>query len=683
MSRKVSGVKVASGESVNAFRVVVDLLEPGLGRGQTTVSRTTPADRIASTPRSAATPASRGRLAALDVLVLSAWCGLAAGLLEVGTRVLCRTIDPTERLYEMSRHFVWLTPLANLLVFLALGFCLAGITRFWPRFGGWLGPRLLTALAMLPTFMVAGPRIFPEAWFVLALGIAIQAVPWLERHIAGFLRLLVWSFPALLGLVLILAGSVFGGDWLKHRREAGRALPPADSPNVIFIVLDTVRADHLSLYGYRRSTTPNLERLARRGIRFDAARAAAPWTLASHATFFTGHWPHELDVKWLTPLRRNFPMLAEYLGLQGYATAGFVANVLYCSYDAGLDRGFTHYEDYVLEKLNPLRTSVLVEEALRTFFIVAARHETGPVLYVRELVRRWFSFAIRRNARSISRGFLDWLDRRSEPGRPFFVFLNYLDAHTPYELPAGAQHRFGRRPQTRDELRLIYEEWPYIDKLALPRHYVTLAGDCYDNCLADLDEQLGHLFDDLERRGVMDRTWVVITSDHGEGLGEHDLFEHGESLYSTEIHVPLLLLAPSGSRQARVVSDAVSLRDLPATVLELVGRHSGSPFPGRSLSSLWRDGSTDRTGETADGVVFSELPVPTPSDPSHGRSPARRGPLVSLAEGEFVYIRNDGDGTEELYNVRDDPRELTNRALSIPIKPVLERFRARMAEIKK
>ena len=90
-----------------------------------------------------------------------------------------------------------------------------------------------------------------------------------------------------MGLVLILAGSVFGGDWLKQRREAGRALPPAGSPNVLLIVLDTVRADRLSLYGYHRPTTPTLERLAKRGIRFDAARAAAPWTLISHASFFT------------------------------------------------------------------------------------------------------------------------------------------------------------------------------------------------------------------------------------------------------------------------------------------------------------------------------------------------------------------------------------------------------------
>ena len=154
----------------------------------------------------------------------------------------------------------------------------------------------------------------------------------------------------------------------------GRPLPPATAPNVLLIVLDTVRADHLSLYGYRRATSPNLERLAKHGIRFEEARATAPWTLPSHASMFTGHWPHELGVHWLTPLGGNAPTLAEYLGSHGYATAGFVANDLYCSYDTGLDRGFTHYEDYVLERLSPFRTARLVDLTLKT----AAR--TGDAL---------------------------------------------------------------------------------------------------------------------------------------------------------------------------------------------------------------------------------------------------------------------------------------------------------------
>jgi arylsulfatase A-like enzyme len=648
------------------------------------MNTTTPLDRTGSSARSVKKAEPASRLGTLEILMLSAWCGLAGGLLEVGTRVLCRAIDPTKRLYFMSRHFVWLAPLANLAVFLGMGLCLAGLTRIWPRFGAWLSPRFLCALAILPVLIVANPRIYPEASLVLALGIASQLVAWRARFPVDTRRRLVWSFPGLLALVMIVAGSVFGGDALKRQRESARALPPVGSPNVLFIVLDTVRADRLSLYGYHRPTTPTLERLAKHGIRFDAARATAPWTLASHASFFSGRWPHELHVEWETPIATNHPMLAEYLGAYGYATAGFVGNSGYCSYETGLDRGFTHYEDYLLEKLAPLRTAVLFEEvrkAVVALLLVGLRNDAGLLHYAKETVATWSGTELRRNAGSVNRGFLDWLDRRRGPPRPFFVFLNYCDAHTPYKLPLPVTPRFSRRPQTPDELGAIYDDWTFIDKLQLAPYYLTLGRDSYDNCLAYLDEMLGQLYDDLERRGMVENTWIVITGDHGEGLGEHDLFEHGESLYSTEIRVPLLILPPSCSQPGAVVREVVSLRELPATIVDVLGLATGAPFPGRSLSSLWNN-SAPLTDQNHGHDVLSELRAPSPVDSSHGRSPARRGPLVSLAEGDLIYIYNQGDRTEELYDVRDDPRELTNLARRAAMLPDLERLRQRLARLK-
>jgi arylsulfatase A-like enzyme len=646
-----------------------------------TLNPTTSRQRILLLSSAPRTPTIPSLLGSLDILVVAAWCGLTAGLLEVGTRVLCRAINPVHRLYSMTRHFVWLTPLANMLLFVVVGLCLAAMTRMWPRIGGKLGLRLICALAILPMLMVAVPQIFAEAWFILALGIASWLVPPIERRAAYVRRLLAQTFPGLLGIVFILVAAVYGGDWLKERREANRAQPPAGSPNVLLIVLDTVRADRLSLYGYERPTTPTLERLAKEGIRFDAARATAPWTLMSHASFFTGRWPHELDVEWVTPLRNNFPMLSEYLGAHGYATAGLVSNT-YCAYDTGLSVGFTHYEDYIVEKLSALRTSVIIDETVKTILIAGLRHETGPLRAAHDWLTSLSEVGTRRNAESINRGLLSWLDGRPNPGRPFFVFLNYLDAHAPYKVPSDTTRRFGRKPQTRDEIRVLYEQWTALDKLDLPRHYLTLARDCYDSCLAYLDEQIRLLLDDLERRGVLSRTLVVITSDHGEGLGEHDLFEHGESLYSTEIHVPLLIIPPAGVKTMGVVRETVSLRDLPATITEMVGLGSGSPFPGRSLSALWSHPAA-QSAEVVDAEALSELPSPSPSDSSHGRSPARRGPLVSLAKGAHVYIRNEADRTEELYDQREDPRELTNRVGNHGMMPILEQFRKRLARIKK
>jgi arylsulfatase A-like enzyme len=621
---------------------------------------------------------------ASDLIFVAAWCGLAAGLLEAGTRVLCRAIDPRQRLYVMSCHFIWLGPLANLAVFLGIGLLLALANRLAPRAAGWFGPRLICCCAVLPVLLAAEPRIYTSAWLVVAIGVAVNVVPIVQRHGSALRNWLRWSFPILVGLVPALAGLVFGGDWLKLARESARPLPPAGSPNILLIVLDTVRADRLSLYGYERPTTPNLERLSKRGVRFDLARATAPWTLASHASMFTGRWPHELIDEWMTPLRGNAPMLAEHLGAHGYATAGFVGNVVYCSQNSGLARGFTHYEDYVLEKLAPLRTSGLVERTTTAISKVITVFDIEPLYPWWNFVNYWFVVNSRKDAASVNRAFLNWLTERREPHRPFFAFLNFLDAHEPYMLPPGTPVRFVRSFPTRDEYRAVYEMWRYFDKMKLPRSCITLARDSYDDCLAYIDGQLGLLFDELQHRGVLDSTLVIVTSDHGEGLGEHDLFDHGESLYRTEIRVPLVIVPPSGLSAPNVVGETVSLRDLPATIVDLMGQEKGTPFPGESLARFWCDSASGSASSPRDhGPVISELMSPNPGKPNQGRSPASRGPLVSLAEGDFVYIRNQGDGTEQLFNERDDPNEIDNRAGFESMQSVLKKLRHRLDLIRR
>ncbi len=486
----------------------------------------------------------------------------------------------------------------------------------------------------------------------------------------------------LVGLVLILAASIHVGDWLKQRREASRALPRSDAPNVLLIVLDTVRQDRLSLYGYRRPTTPTLERLAGRGIRFDDARATAPWTLASHASFFTGRWPFELGLRWVTPLCTDFPMLAEYLGSHGYATAGFVANAGYCSYDTGLNQGFTHYEDYVLERLGPLRTAVLINSTLKNVFELSLPFHDGIAQKIRTWLSDLFFSAERKPASRVNSEFTRWLDRRSQPARPFFVFLNYLDAHTPYLLPPGSEHRFGPKMGPSDDEMQLLVSWDLIDKVNLPPRIVSAACDAYDNCIAYLDDQLRVLFDDLHSRKILDRTLVIVVSDHGEGLGEHFLYMHGESLYRTEISVPLLILPQSPRVGGSVVKETVSLRDIPATIIDLVGLAAGSPFPGRSLARFW-SGHSLKSFPAEDLGALSELASPNPQDPNQGRSPAYRGPLVSISEGGFVYIRNERDGHEELFDEGNDPRELMNRARDDSMQPVLRRLRSQAARVRK
>ena len=143
-------------------------------------------------------------------------------------------------------------------------------------------------------------------------------------------------FHLLASLVLILAATPWGGDRINAWRQGARPLPAPGSPNLLLVVLDTDAADHLSLYGYGRPTSPTMVELAGRGIRFDRAQATSSWTLPSHASMFTGRWPHELSAGWLTPLDSTYPTLAEFLSSRGYATAGFVANYWYCASASGL-----------------------------------------------------------------------------------------------------------------------------------------------------------------------------------------------------------------------------------------------------------------------------------------------------------------------------------------------------------
>ena len=646
------------------------------------VSVMTSADSILSPSRSASGPPAPPRLGSLDVLALSVWCGLAGGLLEVGARVIRKTFFSPDWFCWMSRHFVWLIPLTDLIVFAVLGVLLAVAVTLWPRRGRWIAPRLIVVLTVLPVLNVLIPGIYPSAWFLVALGQPRGWHPSWSGTPRRWRRGMLATSPALVAAVVLLAGWRLGGPWLAERREAARPMPAGDPPNVILITLDTVRADHLSLHGYERPTSPILEVLARSGIRFDAARAASPWTLPSHATLFTGAWPHQLGVAWNRPLDETYPTLAGLLGSRGYATAAFVANTHYCSYETGLLRGFAHSEDYVLPYLLPFRTSWLFDRAVGDLTslgeYLGQAFDVGPL---RPFYESWLTpYTLdewRKDAGSINRAFLDWLGRRPQPARPFFAFLNYYDAHSPYVLPTAAGYRFGLAPRRASDFLFLTSQWTSVDRLTLRPAYRKLAQDSYDNCIAFLDEQVGVLVRDLGRSGVLDHTWLIVTADHGEGMGEHGLFDHGESLYAQEIHVPLVIVPPAGRRAARKVREPVSLRDLPATILDVVGLAGRSSFPGRSLAPLWRDRASGSNPTAETGPVLSELPSPSPDDPNRGRSPARKGPLVAIAEGNFVYIRNMGDGAEELYNEREDQGETRDLGHDPASRPTLERLRRR------
>ncbi|MGC8641538.1 MAG: sulfatase family protein, partial [Isosphaeraceae bacterium] len=296
----------------------------------------------------------------------------------------------------------------------------------------------------------------------------------------------------------------------------------------------------------------------------------------------------------------------------------------------------------------------------------------------------WLVRADRKEAAVVNREFLDWLSRRPQPDRPFFAFLNYYDAHYPYQLPELSIRRFGVAPRDQRERDLIQNWWPQ-DKRGLSAREIGFVRDSYDDCLANLDEQLGRLIDQVDRRDLGNRTWVIIASDHGESFGEHaGVFCHGTSLYQTELHVPLVILPPAGIPCGIVVKDTVSQRDLAATIVDVTGQGDGKPFPGQSLARFW-DGSQATPAEPAGRAAGRALAEVIPNDPllhpdrSHWLEV--HWPLVSLTEGDWAYIRREGDGHEELFLLRDDPGESRDLAADPVARLRLVQMRGTLSEL--
>ena len=240
--------------------------------------------------------------------------------------------------------------------------------------------------------------------------------------------------------------------------------PPAGAQNVLLIVWDTVRIDNLSLHGYPRKTSPNLERLAAGACGSTQAFATAPWTLPSHSSLFTARWPHELSAGWLSPLDATHTTLAEYLAAHGYDTAGFVANLDYCSRETGVSRGFAHYEDYPDRAVGCLQS---LYRALGNRLDLLT-----PASVLNRLLKKYLGDAVdviphsnehAKNAATVDRAFLAWLSWQRKRDRPFFAFLNFNDAHSPYEVPDRSIPGFGLRPVSYVD-RLTLKSWDKIDK---------------------------------------------------------------------------------------------------------------------------------------------------------------------------------------------------------------------------
>ena len=251
-----------------------------------------------------------------------------------------------------------------------------------------------------------------------------------------------------------------------------------------------------------------------------------------------------------------------------------------------MSRGFAHYEDYPIE----------LWDVFTRYIGIGSRIDLlTPASVINRLLKKYWgdtydviprSKEHAKDAATVDRSFLAWLSWQRTRNRPFFAFLNYNDAHSPYEVPDRSTPAFGLRPISYVD-RLTLKSWDTLDKTKVSIAHVQMATDVYDDSIYYLDRRLGILLDELETRGVLDDTLVIVASDHGEHLGDHLLFFHGCSLYRQVVGVPLVIVDPKGVPAGRVVVEPVSLRDIPATVVDLLGLARAAPFPGRSLARFW------------------------------------------------------------------------------------------------
>jgi len=577
----------------------------------------------ASTHGGAGSPGDSTRVAdlltPLDVLVLTVTLGVGAGLLHAV--VVQAKGMLTHAFTWQGRNAIWMAPLGYVLVLSVPALVIAVVSAFRWRRATWRFAGLVLGFVALLGVGLLLRGVHWMAIVVLAFGAAWSWSGMIAAHAARWRRRLRASavvLPLVSG-VGALAGAA------RARLPAGGGVAPVDAPNVLIIILDTVRATSMGLYGYERETSPTIDTLSRTSVVFKNAMAPAPWTLLSHASMFTGQLPERLSTSWRRPLDATYPTLAEAFRAGGYTTGGFVANPFYTSSESGLNRGFDVYRDADFSLSQVLWSTTLGQTPLIDGLVWArSLPQVTRALRTFNLTVPAEPHSDRRLAQEVVPEFLAW--HESLGARPFFAFINLYDAHDPYEPPMPWRRKFAPRP----------------DKQAL-----------YDAGIAYMDDALDSLFTVLRQRGVLDRTIVVLSSDHGEQFGEHGLHNHGNSLYLPLLHVPLILRYPPAFPQGRRVDELVTTRDLAATLFELTGVPNKGQLPGTSLLRAMDDSVETRT---SDAVAQTEA-----MDETNQAAPANRGDLAAILTEKLHLIRN-GDGSFELYAHGEDPSELHNLA---------------------
>jgi len=588
----------------------------------------------------------------VNVLLVAAWFGLVSGLIEGLAFLGVQRLSSSQ---QVSIEILWISAVFNFVMFGAIGIALTAINRISRgRAHIDFTIALFVSLTCLDWLGVTlGKWIHPAAILILTIGLTVFFLRWFRNHKAVTMQFWRASLPVIILLVLMVGGAIQGGSWLRERMiTAGLPEAPETRPNVLMLVVDALRADHLSVYHYARRTSPNLDRLADAGVLFENAFATSSWTLPSHVSLLTGLYPSQHRVGWENPrglLTLDYPTLPEALSAHGYRTAAFSANVFWFTSDRGFDRGFIHFEDY-FSSFTDMLSRTLYGRLVERFVLRRLGFEDIPA---------------RKHASDMNRALLRWID--TGRSRSFFAFVNYMDTHDPYLPPQPYRGRFSRAANPGGIINWrVGRSNPKMAPAELQGEI-----DAYDGAISYVDESIGQLMAELDRRDLLGNTLVVITSDHGESFGEHGLYLHANSLYRNEIQVPLIFSwrgrIPAGARFEQPVTNSA----LPATVMDLIGVADRPRFSGPSLALAWK---TPRARDWPDPIAeVEEIPWQPKA------APASRGGIKSLVTLPWQYVAPENRDAE-LYDWRNDPAALHNLAHQPAMQSEMVRLRRALAQ---
>jgi arylsulfatase A-like enzyme len=499
-----------------------------------------------------------------------------------------------------------------------------------------LGERLLSPAGL------CGGLILMILMPPLALGLYLLGISILERSRPAARRgrvIGVW----LVGIIVVIL--ILGG--VVTVPSGATAKSPKNGPNILWIVIDTLRADHLSCYGYHRDTTPNIDRIAAEGVLFENAFTTAPWSLPSYASMLTGLYSskHGADAEHIY-LDERFDTVAEVLAKQGYRTFASCIGSRWANRLTNLDQGFEMFQNRRGGVLTLNNSELLINGILRMVrgFVgtMESAQETNAV------VKKWISRCVKE-------------------GCPFFGFVLYLEPHFPYVIPEpyfslwlGGQTI---NPKVKEALLNPYPYEYLRDNLKVTSQELEILKALYDGCISYVDFRVNQLVSYLKEEGILDNTLLIITSDHGENFGDHDLMSHCFSLHDTLIRVPLILRYPKVFPQGLRIKRQVQTVDIFPTILQILGIE----LEGLQGYSLLQD-DRPRKFIIAEHQIFhlaiTGIPRLSPSLYKLDLSKyARR--LKCIRTDRFKYIWS-SDGRDELYNIYKDPKESKNLIETCP-----------------